>query len=318
MHERLAKAAMGTRFELVLEARDPAHARAAGEAALEEIERCDARWSVFRSDSLLARVNREAFVHDVLLDSDTFELLEACLRFQQDTQGAFDIAVGARMHEFRCGALSPATALCGAFELDAVRRSVRFTRAGTQLDLGAIAKGEALERAAAALREAGVERALLHGGTSSVLALGAPSDAAGWHVRLAGFDSKSADVELCERALSVSAPHGRTLRVNECDVGHVLDPRTGAPLAPGARCAVLGASARECEAWSTASLVLLARGVNPRELAPTRLELRTSSASDVELRAPRATPVELRATGASPVELRATGATREPLHSTPR
>lgn len=298
MRERLATAAMGTRFELVLEARDGAHARAAGEAALEEIERCDARWSVFRSDSLLARVNRDAFAQDVVLDSETFELLAECLRFQRATQGAFDIAVGARMREFRSGALSSATESCGAFELDADRRSVRFTRAGTQLDLGAVAKGEALERAADALREAGVERALLHGGTSSVLALGAPSDASDWRVRLAGFDSELAEVELRERALSVSAPHGRTLRVGERELGHVLDPHSGAPLPPLARCAVLGPSARECEAWSTAALVLFARGVEPAQLVPSHLELR--------------------ATGAFPCVSRAAGAPYEPLCPSPR
>jgi thiamine biosynthesis lipoprotein len=308
MHERLATAAMGTRFELVLEARDAAHARAAGETALEEIERCDARWSVFRSDSLLSRVNREAFAHDVALDGVTFELLEACLRFQQATQGAFDIAVGARMREFRSGALSPATERCGAFELDAARRSVRFTREGTSLDLGAIAKGEALERAAEVLREAGVERALLHGGTSSVLALGAPSGASGWRVQLAGFDADSSNLDLCERALSVSAPHGRTLRVGERTLGHVLDPHSGAPLPPFARCAVLGPSARECEAWSTAALVLLARGLDPRELAPAHLELRAT----------RAPTDPQRADSAPTLHPRANDALREPLCPTPR
>ena len=308
MHERLATAAMGTRFELVLEARDAAHARAAGEAALEEIERCDARWSVFRSDSLLSRVNREALAHDVALDGETFELLAACVQFQQATQGAFDIAVGARMREFRAGALSPATARCGAFELDAMRRSVRFTREGTSLDLGAIAKGEALERAAEVLREAGVERALLHGGTSSVLALGAPPKARGWRVRLAGFEADRAEIELCDRALSVSAPHGRTLRVGDHELGHVLDPHSGAPLAPLARCAVFGPSARECEAWSTAALVLLARGLDPRELAPAHLELRACGAPNDSLRAH----------SAPTLDPRAHDALREPLCPTPR
>lgn len=278
MLERLATLAMGARFELVLEGRDRIHARAAGEAALEEIERCDARWSLFRTDSLIARVNREAVQRDVPLDADTFELLTACEELRALTDGAFDVAVGQRMAAlgFR-GAADGASNDGGAFELDRARRTLRFTRAGTQLDLGAIAKGEALDRAAGVLRECGVERALLHGGTSSVLALGAPPQSTGWRVELAGFEP-ARDVLLCERALSVSAPRGRVAQHNGAQIGHVLDPRTGEPLPLNLRVAALGASGRESEAWSTAALVLLARGLDPREFAPEDLELFTAAA----------------------------------------
>ncbi len=281
MLERLATLAMGARFELVLEGRDGAHARAAGEAALEEIERCDARWSLFRSDSLIARVNREAAQREVQLDADTFELLAACDASRELTAGAFDIAVGARMAElgFRSGvgrAENDATSKYGAFALDGRRRMIRFTSPGTQLDLGAVAKGEALDRAAGVLRECGIERALLHGGTSSVLALGAPPDCAGWRVELAGFEP-AREVQLCGRALSVSAPRGRLARRAGRESGHVLDPRTGEPLPLDLRVAVLGPSGRMSEAWSTAALVLLARGLDPRALAPEALELFTAA-----------------------------------------
>ena len=50
--------------------------------------------------------------------------------------------------------------------------TVQFAREGVMLDLGAIGKGYAIERAAEVLREAGVTSALLHGGTSTVQALG--------------------------------------------------------------------------------------------------------------------------------------------------
>lgn len=283
MLERLATLAMGARFEIVLEGRAPAHARAAGEAALEEIERCDARWSLFRSDSLIARVNRDAAQRAVQLDADTFELLEACEELRARTAGAFDVAIGARMAElgFRGESTSAAHAPSAggsALELDRARRTIRFTRPGAQLDLGAIAKGEALDRAAAILRESGVERALLHGGTSSVLALGAPPEHEGWRVQLAGFEP-AREVLLRDRALSVSAPRGRLATRDGREVGHLLDPRDGQPLPLELRVAALAPNGREAEAWSTASAVLLARGVAPRELAPATLELFTPVAA---------------------------------------
>lgn len=280
MRERLATLAMGARFELVLEGRDLAHARAAGEAALEELERCDARWSLFRSDSLIARVNRDAGQREVQLDHETFALLEACAQLRERTAGAFDVALGARMAHlgFRGERRDFAEGGCGAFELCAQRRTIRFTRNATQLDLGAIGKGEALDRAAQVLRESGIERALMHGGTSSVVALGAPPNAAGWRVGLEGFEPPRA-VELCDRSLSVSAPRGRTTHHAGREVGHLVDPHTGAPVELGLRVAALAPSGREAEAWSTAAAVLLARGVDARALAPRGIELHASAAA---------------------------------------
>ena len=57
----------------------------------------------------------------------------------------------------------------GLVHLDPAQFSVRFERPGVMLDLGAIGKGYAVEKAAELLREAGVESALLHGGTSTIL-----------------------------------------------------------------------------------------------------------------------------------------------------
>jgi thiamine biosynthesis lipoprotein len=246
----LALAAMGTRFELVLPGLDETRERAAGEAALAEIAEWDARLSLFQSDSLLAHVNREAGRRAVRVEPGTFELLETCARLLADSEGAFDAGLGAAMaaQGFR-GDAARATARSGAgfaaVELDARNHSVRFADATVQLDLGGIAKGFALDRASEVLREAGVSTALLHGGTSTVLALGAPPGAAGWRVAL-DLEDAAPRALLCDRALSVSARHGRR---NDFGAGHVL----GASVA---RAAVEAPDATLADAWSTALLVL--------------------------------------------------------------
>lgn len=258
---RLATRAMGTRFELVLGCEDGPQARAAGEAALERIEQCDARYSVFTNSSLIARANRDACEKPVRLDPELFGLLERCLALRAETDGAFDIAIGPLMRAlgFRGQRIdAPRGSNLGAFELDRATSSVRFTRPDTQLDLGSIAKGHALDLAAATLRENGIESALLHGGTSSVVALGAPPDADGWRVRI-GPDG-TWEARLRDSALSVSAPHGRTADFAGHKVGHILDPRSGRPVPLGLRAAVIAPSAEAADAWSTAALVLRARG----------------------------------------------------------
>ncbi len=262
MLSRLAVAAMGTRFELVLEGEDEARARAAGEEALRVIEQCDLRYSLFRQDSMIARINRVAAERPVRLDEETFELLQACLALRDATDGAFDVTIGPLMRAlgFHAGTGERDIA-CerGTFELDAQRRGLRFTAPNTSLDLGSIAKGHALDLAAAKLRECGVERALLHGGTSGVVALGAPPEQRGWRVAL-GAEPEAPVAVLCDNALSMSAPHGRCVDFAGHSVGHLLDPRSGRPVPQATFAVVVARSARVADAWSTAALVLAARG----------------------------------------------------------
>lgn len=263
MLHRTASFAMGTRFELLLAGRDRAHARAAAEGALAIIEECDARYSRFRSDSLLSRINREAGRAWVRVDPQTFELLAACAAFQRITDGAFDICVGRPMDLLRESAQDRGGERlleAGAFELEERTSCVRFTRPGTLLDLGGIAKGHALDLAVDCLSQSGIECAFLHGGTSSVIALGAPDELPrGWKVDL-GAEFHGATADLKQRSLSLSAARRRpNAQDSSQGAAHVLDPRSGIALCGAARAAVSMHSAREAEVWSTALLVLAAR-----------------------------------------------------------
>ena len=259
----LAIHAMGTRFELLFDG-----AREVGESALAIVDECDARYSLFRSDSLLSRINRDAFERPVKVDDDTFELLAACRELRDATGGAFDVCIEPwmRARGFRGGAHEFPSER-GTYELDARARSVRFTSSNTALDLGAIAKGHALDLAAEQLRACGVKSAFLHGGTSSVIAIGAPPGERGWRVALASTSGAPIAV-LRDAALSVSAPRGRTVLSDGERIGHILDPRDGTPVELTSFAAVVGSSARTAEAWSTALLVLAARSDRPPRIAP--------------------------------------------------
>lgn len=261
----LACMAMGTRFELVLAGDDEGVLHAAGEQAVYEIEDLDRRLSLFRSDSLVSHINRTAHGGPVRLDADTFELLRTAVDVWRLSGGAFDVTLGSLMKRWGLRDGEPAGEPVwgmGGVVLDGSARTVAFDRAGLSLDLGAIAKGHALDIGAGVLRAAGVSQAFLHAGTSSVCAIGAPDDQPrGWRVALGDAAAGAPVVQLKDRSLSVSGQHGRTAVVGGEQVGHVLDPRTGAP-APtrsGAVACVVGDVGRVVEAWSTALLVLAER-----------------------------------------------------------
>lgn len=266
--------AMATRFELALEGDDAAFLADVAEEAGEAILECHGRFNRFDSMSLVSFISRTAHERPVQLDVESFELFELALRVGRESEGAFDIAIGDAMcragfddvnaedgaagrgsGELTCldSDAAGGGAAQGGIHLDRQRLTIALDRPGVELDLGAIAKGFALDRAAEIVRGHGVSTALLHGGTSSVLAIGRPEQSAGFRVRLAHADGMTA--ELADQALGVSAPHGRMLESsaeNGASRGHVLDPRTGESADALRLAAVIAPTAAEADAWSTA------------------------------------------------------------------
>ena len=269
-HLRLSTEAMNTRFELVLaDARPAASLRAAGEEALDEIARVEAELSPFRRDSIVAQLHAEAALHPVQIDGVLFRFFERAAHLGQATAGAFDLTIGALTEALRAGRAPAADdlALVGfdrQVRLDAGARTVGFASAGVRLDPGAIGKGYAVERATRLLREAGVGRALFHGGTSSVYGLGAPPDAEAWTVAVGNPlqpEAPLARVALRDRALGVSSVLGRTFLRGAEPEGHVLDPRSGRAVSHTVLAAVLADSPTDADALSTALLVLGREGM---------------------------------------------------------
>lgn len=306
----LARLAMGTRFEIILHGDDAVSLRAAGEEALDEVERLENQLSLYRPTSDIAHLNARAARGPVRVEPGLFRLLEHAQRLHRETGGAFDITIAplVRCWGFMGGTgwipqpvdITEARKTVGMHlvELDSENYSVRFARQGVMLDLGAIGKGYAIERAAVLLREAGVTSGILHGGTSTIYAIGSPPDAEAWNVAVeypesktsvpsvperqaaeAGFPASPvkpsakalrgrrdarpdllAIVPLKDEALSVSAIWGKSFQSDNKTYGHVLDPRTGYPVSRALIAAVVSPFATETDALSTALLIVGLKG----------------------------------------------------------
>jgi thiamine biosynthesis lipoprotein len=239
---RLAVGAMGTRFELVL-ADGRENLMAAGEAAVEEIETWHRRLTRFAADSLVSHINREASRGPVRLDRDTFDLLRDAQAVWRDSDGAFDITAAPS---------ASASSGASALQLDPDDWTIAFTRPQVSIDLGGIGKGHALDCAARALRAAGVTSALLHAGTSSIVAIGVWDGNDGWPVEVP-TEAGGRVIALRDAAISVSDAGGPVDARR--GTPHIVDPRNGQPVIPSVRATVVGPSARLADAWSTALVV---------------------------------------------------------------
>jgi FAD:protein FMN transferase len=246
---------MGTRFELAMVDDGRVDVEAIGELALREIEDWHARLSRFEPDSWLSHVNRTAASEPIRLDDETWPLFADAVQVWRDSSGAFDIARGGRAD----------------LELNHQARTLSHRHDGVSLDLGAIGKGHALDRAAAILRSHGVTRALIQGGTSSGVAIGRPLESSAWRIGVAttqGAATVDEVLELVDESFSLSdeasqpfAPGGRHIvdpRRTEDPTNITQDPgpRTRRVVPSPRRVIVTGPSARLADAWSTALVVL--------------------------------------------------------------
>lgn len=237
---RLGRVSMGCLYEILVDERF----RPAAEAALDEVDRLDEQMSLFRPGSELCEINRRAAREDVLVEPRLYRLLLRAQELWRDTEGAFDIAVEPLMEAFGFyeGRVDPRRAkrISGMKHVRLRDGKIRFTRAGVALDLGGIGKGFAVDRAAAVLRDAGATRALLHGGSSTIYAIG------DWEVGLVDRGRRIDTVKLRDEALSTSSSF---------EQNHILDPRTGKPV--DGRCAwAFSTSATDADALSTAFVIL--------------------------------------------------------------
>ena len=236
---RFAHNAMASVFEVIIAGQDQRYARQAAEAAFDECDRLERELSRFVPGSDVSQINGLRSGRYVRVGVATMECLAAAATVNAETGGVFDVTVGALIACFRgtggamrqpsAEEIAAAKARTGMHLLD-IRPSEFLVGArvdGVKVDLGGIGKGYAVDQMMALLREWGIEAALVHGGMSSVLAMGAPPDRKGWLVSLRtpeGSDDLVGTLLLKDRSLSGSAqPPGR---------GYIIDPRT-ATLAAG-------------------------------------------------------------------------------------
>jgi thiamine biosynthesis lipoprotein len=220
------------------------HALAGMEAARVFIEDCERRFSRFLPDSELSQLNRAAG-RWCSISPDLMALLVQSLKFYQETGGLFDpsilpdlkrVGYDKSMDDLRALGASPASASTQmprpAFDeigLDLVGGRVCLPP-GVEMDLGGIAKGWIIDRAAQLLGTYTTTCAVSAGG--DMLFVGRPMDGTDWIVELEdplGPDRTVARLHLGPGAVATSSVSKRTWEQAGKTRHHLIDPRTGEP-----------------------------------------------------------------------------------------
>ena len=262
--------AMGTFFTVIAYGESSVFLERVVRQAFQEVDRLNSKMSHYKPESELCVINRDASRQEVVVTAELFNLIEDSLRYSEETTGAFDITIGPLMKSwgfFRgWGRLPSSTELAQVMKrigyrhikLDAAAAAIRFDESGIELDLGAIAKGYAVDRAVEILRAEGITQALVSSGTSSIYALGSPPGEQGWSVSVCDpFDRRKrvCMLRLQNLSISVSGDYEQFFELDGKVYAHIMDPGKGMPAEGMLMTTVISSSATESDALSTSFFV---------------------------------------------------------------
>lgn len=258
---------MGTVFEIAAYGESASQTSDAIEKAFQEISRLDDVMSDYKPESDLSRLNRSAHYHRQTVPSDLYRVIEESLRYSRLSDGRFDITVGPLARLWRSA--ERGEGVPSYREEEAARKcvgyrkidltppdGVEFRSTCLEIDLGAIGKGYALDRAAEMLRANGITSALLDAGGSTIVALDPPAGEAGWTIPVRDPSGKlGPHVSLSNNSLSTSEQSRSSLLLKN-SVGHILDPENGTPVKTRLGVSVIAKTGTESDALSTTMLLV--------------------------------------------------------------
>lgn len=281
-YHRLAFRAMGTECRVDFAAASVAAAREFQTHVLGWLADFESRYSRFLPDSLITRINVAAGKSAVEVDGETEALFRLCDWYHWLTKGVFDptsLPLQLLWDYHRPQAALPSDAdvvraksLLGWRDIQRTSGSVFLPRAGMAVDLGGIGKEYAVDRTIEMARARGITNILVDYG-HDVRASGSPPEGGPWRIGLEDPRDPGkcwGGIALNDRAVCTSGNYLRFVEINGHRYGHIVDPRSGYPVANGTlSVSVIAPTCTEAGILTTAAYILGANeGVDFIQTAP--------------------------------------------------
>ena len=257
--DSLSGATMGTQYRVLAEACPDGLPEAQVGAVLDEVVQ---EMSTWEPESRLSRFNRAPPGEWFGVSADMVRVVAAAAAVSGATDGAFDVTVAPLVGEFGFG---PAQAVAEEaaqvdYRLLEFRENPPALRkaAPLRVDLSAIAKGFAVDRVAELLAGAGCSAALVEIG-GEVRVFGSAPGGGNWRIAIEspGDGFLPGTLTLNEGSIATSGDYRQIGERGGARTTHIIDPRSGVPVAPTlASATVIAPTAMQADALATALMVL--------------------------------------------------------------
>jgi len=267
---------MGTIAKIIVVAMDEKIAKNAIEAAFRKIDSLEDQMSVYKPDSMISGLNENGFNEPVKVSEELFYVIQSSIEFSKKTDGAFDITVGplielwkeaGKKNELPEPAQIEEAKKSIGYEkliLNPDENTIQFAVEGMKIDLGAIAKGFAIDKAAEEIMKAGAIGGLIDIG-GDIRCFGAPPKLKkNWMVGLQnpkniqGNDAKQVllTLSLFSNSVATSGNYQRYVEIDGKRFSHIIDPHKYSSADDLQSVSVIAATSIDSDALATSVSVL--------------------------------------------------------------
>lgn len=247
---RLSGRTMGTTYHITVVAASLADIQGLKDRIEDCLEQVNQSMSTYRPDSEISRFNALADTRTTFQMSPSFARVMAVARqVHQLTAGAWDATVNPLVNLWGFGKAGPVQKPPSTTQIDAALQQVGFHRIqfegdhvlrkktpGVSLDLASIAKGFGVDQVSRVIRDRGLANFLVEIG-GEVYAAGHRGDGRPWRVGINRPRKGAAPtdvvqvVAMTDRSLATSGDYRNYFKAGKTSFSHIIDPRTGHPVA---------------------------------------------------------------------------------------
>lgn len=261
---------MGSRFDITIVAKDSLTAEQNIDSVIAEMQRIEYLISDWKTNTQIAKVNRNAGIAPVAVDREVFELTQRSLYFSKITDGAFDISYAAMDKIWRFDGsmkvmptpvqIAKSVAKVGFQNvvLDNVACTIFLKLPGMKIGFGAMGKGYAADKGRALMEANGITAGIVNA-SGDLTTWGSKPDGSAWRIGITNpFNEEKfiAVVPLKREAVTTSGSYEKFVNFGGVRYSHIINPATGYPATGLVSVSVFGPSAEIANGISTSIMVL--------------------------------------------------------------
>jgi len=260
---------MGTIVNITVIDKDLRQAEKSCELAFREMRRIEKMLSVNNESSEISRLNQSEDLKFFKANPELIFLLKESKKYSNLTQGAFNVCIGPLVELWKEKLDKGEIPTCQEIkkimpsvdwrnvEIDDQRNLVIFKKKGMKVNLGAIAKGYAVDQAIKVFKKNGIKNCLVEAG-GDLFALGKGINRNGWRIGVKNPRKSGVILEFncIDKGVATSGDYERFKILNKERYHHLIDPRTGFPGNEVVSVTITASDAIAADALSTAVFIL--------------------------------------------------------------
>ncbi|MBO4710574.1 FAD:protein FMN transferase [bacterium] len=268
-------------------------------AVKSDAEAVEADLSYYRESSFVSILNREAHEKEIVVPEHVCKLIETSLEYGKMSGGVFDITYkstgdlwennGNKIPDEKTIEEKQRFVGGDKVNVNCDENKIKFAGKGVKIDLGGIAKGYAIDRAAGIIKKYGVENFIVNYGGDMLFC--GNKGGRPWSIGIKNPDKPSEILKKLElgtsgcKGVATSGDYERFFMIEGETFSHIMNPKTGKPVKDARSVTVIGEDATVADAAATAvSVALHEKDAVEKIMEKFRVKIYTLSGKDSVLK----------------------------------